>query len=172
MKKILFLSLCFILASSISSYSQGLYTHYESVDKFDDANVPEKDMKTIITKTDSTFVIESKGLEPKTFYIVSETPELSMGSKDNIVNLVGNVYGYQKTWRVIKPEQVETLRKLLYNMVAEGWNKAKEIENFPFYYITHRIVVTSQPIHYIEGEYLWIGDTDGNRRIYSKTYTR
>lgn len=167
MKKILFLSLCFILASTISAYSQGskLYTHYQHIDKYDDLIAPAKDMKTIITKTDSTFVIESKGLEPKTFHILREVEEFSVGDKNNVVNIIDNIYGYQEVWLAVKDECVDEASKMLYDLFF-GWDRTNEWQKY-VHTIVHRVVI-SQYTGAFEAELFWITDNDGSRQIYGR----
>lgn len=69
-----------------------IFTHKQIRDKFDDI-VSECDIKTLIEKNDTAFIIEEKGNEPVTYKILNEIE--FKGSKDNIVQLVGNVYGCQ-----------------------------------------------------------------------------
>ena len=61
MKKLIF-SICFVLTSIVVN-AQGIYTKVTKYDKFDDVEW-EKTIKTLITKTDTTFVIETKGSKP------------------------------------------------------------------------------------------------------------
>ena len=75
-----------------------IFTHKMIKDKFDDV-VSEREIKTLVTKNDTAFIIEEKGNKPVTYKILSEFD--STGSKDNIVRLLGNVYGYEKTWEVV-----------------------------------------------------------------------
>ena len=110
MKKFLFLILTVLV--TVAADAQ-IFTQKEIRDKFDDV-VLERDIKTLIAKNDTTFIIEEKGKEPVTYKILFEHE--SMGSKDNIVQLVGNVYGYEEycnfiTHRVVT-DQFGT--KLLY----------------------------------------------------------
>ena len=71
-----------------------IFTQKTIRDKFDDV-VSKREIKTLITKNDTAIIIEEKGKEPVTFKILNENESMSMGSKDNIVQLVGNVYGCQ-----------------------------------------------------------------------------
>ena len=75
-----------------------IFTYKMIKDKFDDV-VSECEIKTLITKNDTAIIIEEKGNKPVTYNILSEFD--STGSKDNIVRLFGNVYGYEKTWEVV-----------------------------------------------------------------------
>lgn len=49
--------------------AQGIYTSVHKYDKFDDV-VWEKEIKTLVTKTDSTIIIETKGTKPVEYYIL------------------------------------------------------------------------------------------------------
>ena len=142
------------------------------VDKFDDV-ISNREQKTIVTKTDSTFVIEEKGKEPVTYRILNYAEYNSKGDKDNIVNLVDNVYGYQECWAVILesdvPEYNTEYTSLIFESDKEKRNKdiEKLIERF-YYYIIHR-VVTTQYAHHILGQHIWVQKGDNNgRTIYSK----
>ena len=75
-----------------------IFTQKEIRDKFDDV-VSKREIKTLITKNDTAIIIEEKGKEAVTFKILNEIG--FNGNKDNIVQLVGNVYGYEKSWGVI-----------------------------------------------------------------------
>ena len=79
MKKFLILILTALV--TVAADAQ-IFTHKEIKDKFDDV-VSECDIKTFITKNDTTFIIEEKGNEPVTYKILSEIE--SKGSKDNII---------------------------------------------------------------------------------------
>ena len=83
----------FLMGIALSSTAQ-ICTHMRVLDKFD-AVITDRDQKTIIEKTDSTFIIEEKGKDPVMYVIENLVLQNSMGDKDNIVNLVENVYGYQ-----------------------------------------------------------------------------
>ena len=159
-----------IFAANAQSY---ILTKKTVLDKFDDVLL-ERDQKTIVTKTDSTFVIEEKGRKPVTYRILNYAEYNSKGDKDNIVNLVDNVYGYQECWAVILESDVieydTEYASLIFEPDKEKRNKRIEklVERF-CYYITHR-VVTTQYAHHILGQHIWVqkGDNDG-RTIYSKT---
>ena len=130
-----------------------IFTHKVIRDKFDDV-VSECDIKTIITKNDTTFIIEEKGNEPVTFKTLNEIE--SKGSKDNIVQLVGNVYGYDKTWEVV-------LEKNIIGSLLDEYR----------YFITYR-VVTDQFGTKLLYEFCWIVKVSKNgnyeRTIYSIIY--
>ena len=161
----------FIMAFVANAQSY-ILTKKTVLDKFDDVFL-ERDQKTIVTKTDSTFVIEEKGKEPVTYRILNYAEYNSKGDKDNIVNLVDNVYGYQECWAVILesdvPEYNTEYTSLIFESDKEKRNKdiEKLIERF-YYYIIHR-VVTTQYAHHILGQHIWVQKGDNNgRTIYSK----
>ena len=172
MKRFTIITLMFIMAFVANAQSY-ILTKKMVVDKFNDILL-DRDQKTIVTKTDSTFVIEEKGKEPVTYRILNYAEYNSKGDKDNIVNLVDNVYGYQECWAVILESDVieydTEYASLIFEPDKEKRNKRIEklVERF-CYYITHR-VVTTQYAHHILGQHIWVqkGDNDG-RTIYSKT---
>lgn len=142
------------------------------LDKFDDV-ISNREQKTIVSKTDSTFVIEEKGSHPVRYMIVKLLPANSMGDKENIVNLVDNVYGYQECWAVILESDVPGYNTEYASLIFEPDKEKRQkgieklIEKF-CYYITRR-VVTTQSVHYILGQHIWIQKGDNNgRTIYSR----
>ena len=170
MKKILLLLLFIVpFAANAQSY---ILTKKRVLDKFDDVLL-ERDQKTIVSKTDSTFVIEEKGRKPVTYRILNYVDFNSKGDKDNIVNLVDNVYGYQECWTVILESDAQgyftEYTRLVLETDKEKLQKGIEklIERF-CYYITRR-VVTTQSVNYILGQHIWIQKGDNNgRTIYSR----
>lgn len=164
MKKILIFVLCLL---PLFSYGQ-VYSSIMYFDKFDDLTKEEK-VKTLVTQTDSTFVIETKGRTPQIYYIVNYAPYNSMGSKEDVVNLTGNIYGYQDCWCIIKEEDVETYK----NEYIKWFNKRKEVQteeekvdadggltnNLSKYWLfaVHR-VITTQYSHTYQTEYFWLQD--------------
>ena len=170
MKKILLLLLFIVpFAANAQSY---ILTKKTVLDKFDDVLL-ERDQKTIVSKTDSTFVIEEKGRKPVTYRILNYADFNSMGDKENIVNLVDNVYGYQECWAVILESDAQgyftEYTSLILETDKEKLQKGIEklIERF-CYYITRR-VVTTQSVNYILGQHIWIQKGDNNgRTIYSR----
>ena len=97
MKKFLILILTTLL--TVAANAQ-IFTYKMILNKFDDS-VLEREIKTRIEKNDTVFIIEEKGNEPVTYITPYYLEMPSVGSKDNIVQLVGNVYGYEKSWGVI-----------------------------------------------------------------------
>lgn len=149
MKKKLLLFL-FVLIT-VDCYSQ-IFKEIRYYDKFDDV-IKTEQRKTLVTKTDSTFIIEEKGKQPVVYYILNALS--SQGSKDDVVNLVDNVYGYEETWCVIPYS--------LLNNYLEDYQQyritkdSKKLESY-WLFITHRIISRYRYSFYYDGEYLWITD--------------
>ena len=170
MKKILLLLL--LIVPFVAHAQSYILTNKTVVDKFDDI-ISNREQKTIVTKTDSTFVIEEKGRKPVTYRILNYVDFNSKGDKDNIVNLVDNVYGYQECWAVILESDVPGYNTEYASLIFEPDKEKRQkgieklIERF-CYYITRR-VVTTQSVHYILGQHIWIQKGDNNgRTIYSR----
>lgn len=172
MKKFLILILAALV--TVAADAQ-IFTYKVIRDKFDDV-VSECEIKTLITKNDTTFIIEEKGNEPVTYKILFE--DESMGSKDNIVQLVGNVYGYQESWGVILEKDFKDCLLDISALSNEEDDskrndlRSKLIEKY-CNFITHR-VVTRQYDTKLLSEHYWIEKAyqNGNyeRTIYSKIH--
>ena len=153
MKKILLLLL--LIVPFVANAQSYILTQKIVMDKFNDILL-DRDQKSIVTKTDSTFVIEEKGSHPVRYMIVSLLPDHSMGDKENVVNLVDNVYGYQECWAVILELDFENYLKE-YNIYINEADKDKLQKNIDYlfnkyiYHITRR-VVTTQYTHHILGQ--------------------
>lgn len=121
-----------------------IFTQKQIKDKFDDV-VSKREIKTLITKNDTAIIIEEKGNEPVTYKVLFEFD--SKGSENNIVRLVDDVYGYEKSWIVVLDE---------YRCA-----------------ITHRVVTDKYGTEFV-GEFYWIAKLSKNgnyeRIIYSKIY--
>lgn len=171
MKKLQFIFLLSLVSVVVNAQ---IFTHKQILDKFDDV-VFQRDIKTIVEKNDTTFIIEEKGASPITYLIENPIESNFLGSEDNIVNLVGNVYGYQECWCVIMKNDVENYAAAYLAAFAEFDETkrnaliSKMVEEY-CYYIVHRVVI-SQYTHELLSELYWIqkGDNDG-RTIYSKQY--
>lgn len=152
-----------------------IFTHKEIKDKFDDI-VLEREIKTRIEKNDTAFIIEEKGNEPVTFKILNEIE--FKGSKDNIVQLVGNVYGYEENWCVILEKDIKDYLLDISALCNEEDDSkrhdliSKLVEKY-CNFITHR-VVTDQFGTKLLYEFCWIekASMNGNneRTIYSIIY--
>ena len=183
MKKLVLFSLMFI--TSLACSAQGIYTSIMKYDKFDDV-VWKKEKKTLITKTDTTFIIETKGQTPEEYYYV-DTYLLAYhtGSKDSIVNLVQDVWGYEDRYTVftkkdkndflqaaleemkeapdslVSSENYEfTLSMLIYRQMLESIDKLPSIN----------IRTTSRYQYHFEykNDYFWVEFPDKSRIIYIK----
>ena len=172
MKKILILILTALV--TVVAHAQ-IFTYKMILNKFDDI-VSEREIKTLVEKNDTTFIIEEKGNEPVTYKVLFEFD--SKGSKDNIVQRVGNVYGYQEAWGVI-------LEKYFKDYVLDNGALSNEeddskrddlisklIEKY-CNFITHRVVTDEYGLRFLF-EHYWIEKPSFNgnneRTIYSKDY--
>lgn len=167
MKKVLFVLFGFL---SLTVHAQ-IFNHKTLRDKFDDV-IFDKDIKTLIQRNDSVIIIEEKGQKPVKYIVAYFVYSNSMGSKDEIVNLVENVYGYQECWSVVKEQDVQDVKTALLSAAAEEDESkrieiiAKIIDDYCMN-IVHR-VVTTQYSHQFKSEYYWIeNDKTGDRTIYS-----
>ena len=152
-----------------------IFTQKQIRDKFDDV-VSKREIKTLITKNDTAIIIEEKGKKSVTFKILNEIG--FNGNKDNIVQLVGNVYGYEECWCVILEKDVKDYFLDISALSNEEDDSkrhdliSKLIEKY-CNYITHRVVTDKYGLQFLS-EYYWIqkasfnGDTE--RTIYSKDY--
>lgn len=141
MKRV-FIIFTLLLSIALKADSQ-IYTSKCVMDKFDDVLLA-KELKTIITQTDSTFIIEEKGSVPTEYVILTPFYSDSKGNANNIVNLVDDIYGYQESW-FVAPKKDKT----------------------NIYLAVHR-VVTTQYSHTYENELFWIQDSNGKRTLYLK----
>lgn len=189
MRKLLIFIMSLFLG--LQAFGQGsIYSKVLYFDKFDDI-VKFDNVKTIVQKTDSTFVVETKGEKPVTYYILNVLEPNCAGDKDNIVNLVGDVYGYQTCWCVVRSDMVEDYNKDYYTVLnncfkiidneeltddEKGSLRRNELDKLGKYYlfVTHRVVVTEYT-HSYKSEYFWVEDEmstklgkDINRIIYER----
>lgn len=172
MKKFLILILTALV--TVAANAQ-IFTHKVIRDKFDDV-ISQCDIKTFITKNDTTFIIEEKGNEPVTYKILNELE--FKGSKNNIVQLVGNVYGYEEYWCVILEKDIKDYLLDISALCNEEDDSkrhdliSKLVEKY-CNFITHR-VVTDQFGTKLLYEFCWIekASMNGNneRTIYSIIY--
>ena len=172
MKKFLILILT-VLVTVVADAQ--IFTHKMIKDKFDDV-VSEREIKTFVIKNDTAFIIEEKGNEPVTFKILSELE--FKGSKDNIVQLVGNVYGYEECWCVILEKDVKDYFLGISALSNEEDDSkrhdliSKLVEKY-CNFITHRVVTDKYGLQFLS-EYYWIVkpsfNGDNERTIYSKDY--
>lgn len=189
MKKIIF-SLIMAMATSLC-YGQ-IYSYKQNVDKFDDV-LSEKSIKTLVTYTDTTITIEEKGSKPFVYKILfGEYAPVYKGSKEEPVNLINNVWGYECEYCVVPLDTITEFNRLQKladaasteakikmdengNMSAETSDKTNyQMESIGLFFrniktIQHRVITTQFTKQYLR-EFLWIVDKDDNRTIYIKDY--
>ena len=165
----IFVFSCVAMACSAQTI---LFREISYNDKFDDI-LKKETRKTLITKTDSTFVIEEKGKTPVEYHILNVVE--TKGSKDSIVNLVGKVYGYQQSWCLVRYDMLTKYYEAYINYVYDGSvEKEKAMSSF-WIFATHRTITTQYTGTY-DTEYFWLSDELNddklgkgvNRIIYSK----
>jgi len=174
-----------MLITSLVCSAQGIYTSIMKYDKFDDV-VWKKDKKTLITKTDSTFIIETKGQTPEEYYYI-DTYLLAYhtGSRDSIVNLVENVWGYEDQYKVFtKKEKDEFFQAALEEMkyspdslvLSDNYSTTlsmliyrqmlKSIDKLPTIII--RTISRYNFQFEYKNDYFWVEFPDKTRIIYTK----
>ena len=144
MKKVLFIVLfCFV---TLVCNAQ-IFTKIEHLDKFDDV-IKTENVKTLITKTDSTFVIETKGRRPIAYYIFKIVESNCIGDSEvnNHERLVNNVFGYQECY-FVSDLPFEEYIKL----------DEKQANNHAFGLI-HRVISRYEFVFEYENELIWLID--------------
>lgn len=173
MKKFSLLMLALVWATVTSA--QGVYSHVTKIDKFNDV-VWSKDIKTLITQTDTTFVIETKGSKPETYYCF-DVPLLALhfGSRDSVVNLVNNVWGYETQYVALTIDELiecyyiyEELENNTSGDISLWIDKLKKMWEGPSPIITCRTISSTRYSFNYDTDCLWIEFSDGSRIIYSK----
>ena len=160
MKKIFFILLLAIMTVGIDAQ---IYSKIEYKDKFD-VNIKVENTKALVTKTDSTFTIEKRGFKPITYYILNEIPDYTMGDRNNIVDLTGrSVYGYQKTWCVIRIEDIENYHRdfLKYKNNEAGI----EILSKYWLFVIHRVISQIKYIFVYDTDLFWIEDASNTDKL-------
>lgn len=176
MKKLISL-LTFLLLFATYSSAQSIFTRIIKYDKFDDV-VSDRTVKTLITRTEKTFIVETKGEEPIVYMHLDNllAPE-HIGRRDSIVNLVDNVYGYESRYTVFTEKEAEEIVK------EETDKYNKETAEYPVEYyaalsiaskgeagelpvITIRTVSEYDFVFEFKRELFWIRYPDGTRTIY------
>jgi hypothetical protein len=183
MKKVL-TTLFFLHLLALVTNAQ-IYTSVAYYDKFDDV-IKKEQRKTLIEKTDSTIIIEEKGKKPVVYYIVNEVEELMNGSKNNIVNLIDNVYGYQEGWCLVRYDlidqyfdtyskvYVECIKDRLEDVLKDDSiddskddSKIKEklsILRHYWIFATHRTITTQYTGSFI-ADVFWLEDEENEDRL-------
>lgn len=172
---IVFLSMCFCVNA------QGIYTKVMKLDKFDDV-VSEKIVKTLITKTDSTFIVETKGQKPIEYrYFDFPLFAIHNGGRDSLVNLVEDVYGFEDKYiaiteearKKIHDEREKTIKNIPDSLELEeranmlmATDFLSTMDKLPT--ITVRTISKYRYIYEYDTDLFWIRFEDGSRLIYSK----
>lgn len=179
MKK--FLCLFFFVLSALTVCAQGIYTKAIKYDKFDDV-VWEKNIKTLITKTYNKIIIETKGQKPVEYgYYDNDLFAIHSGSRDSVVNLVNNVYGYEDMYDLFPKDSLDIMRnkvreacKNLPDSLVDAdfidanikWELIRLSENTPT--IVFRSISSNRFSFYYDTDLVWVRFRDGSRIIYSK----
>ena len=161
MKK-LFLSLL-LMVSALAVNAQ-IFDTLEKRNKFDDV-LKKENIKTLITinELDSVITIETKGRKAQDYIIINDAPYSRKGDKDNIVNLVNDVWGYQMCWTVVKKEDIS----LYWSDYEKVMNDELPMETMKKYWkwFTER-VVTTQYAHTFIDRVMWLSEPDESRTIF------
>lgn len=162
MKKVL-TTLFFLHLFTLVSNAQ-IYTSVAYYDKFDDV-IKKEQRKTLIEKTDSTFIIEEKGKAPVVYYILNLVEEGTRGSKDNVVNLINNVYGYETAWCLIRYDLLDKYNEIYQNLGPDS-NIKEVLDKMGHFWIfaVHRTITTQYTGSYLE-EYFWLQDEENSNRL-------
>lgn len=187
MKRIFFTLLICTLA--LTCNAQGIYRTVKKYDKFDDV-VWKREVKTLITKTDTSFIVETKGQEPVEYSIIDNPLYIeSVGSKDSLVNIVQDVWGYEKQYIVFAPKDKEdylnyisektkdmpdstTLDIAGYKMKVDTYNTYSGLYMLNHYKELPTISIRTVSRYKYSFEYytdlFWIKFNDGTRIIYER----
>ena len=161
MKKHLFI---FLFACIGIACNAQIYTTIKYYDKFDDEVKTERH-KTLITRTDSTFIVEEKGRKPVVYYILNPVKEGTKGSKEEIVNLINNVYGYEETWCVVRSDMMPKYREAMEKLFVDySEDKIMKLIAPLWLFIVHRTITTQYTGTYLD-EIFWVKDEDSDGKL-------
>ena len=177
MKKFITTSLIAFWALAMSA--QGIYTRVKKYDKFDDV-IYEKTIKTLITKTDDKIIFETKGSKPVEYcYFDNRLFAAQIGSRDSLVNLVNDIYGYEDMYNVFPTDTMEVVRNSVYeqttnvsdslladSIVLQTIELIHRVDNVPE--VVFRTISKNSYIFMYDTDLVWIRFKDGSRIIYSK----
>lgn len=179
MKKVVLIS--FLTLLSLTLNAQGIYSKMTKYDKFDDV-VWTKNIKTLITKTDSTITFETKGSKPDTYrYLNAPFLASHIGSRDSLANLVADVWGYETEYIAITEDIVKEVYEEVEKQIRDksdtsvseeeinmlmGISMLKRLDDLPK--ITIRTVSKFEYYFDYKTEIIWIRFKDGSRIIYYK----
>lgn len=161
-----------------SKCTNNLFFNREKYDKFDDV-VWTKKIKTIISQSYSTIVVETKGQKPTEYEYLNEPLFATQtGSREDLVNLVNDVYGYESTYCLFPKGTIEKTYETIKSEIPDSLATEEMIDakvklklmvlmdDMPT--ITFRTVSYSQYSFEYETELAWIRFKDGSRVIYRK----
>lgn len=156
MKK-LFLSL--VLFISALSASAQIFDTLEQRDKFDDV-LKRETIKTLITFTDTVITIETKGRKAQDYMVINLAEYNCKGDENNIVNLINDVWGYQKCWTVVKAEEAGNYISDYLKVMNDELDK--NVLKKYWQWITDR-VVTTQYSHTFIDRIIWVSEPEGSK---------
>lgn len=179
--KFAFTLLLLFVAVFGSAQERRLYSKIRKKDKFDDV-VWEKQVKTLILKTDTSFIIETKGQKPVEYrYLDYWGWAVHLGSEDSLINIAKDVYGYESQYYVFNQEDIneaydeflETTKDLEDSLLYdENFKKASAIlklvtkrNKLPI--VVYRTISKYKYIYEYDTDLFWIKFPDGSRVIYS-----
>ena len=166
MKKVFTIILVCFAALSVNAQ---IFSQIIHVDKFDDF-IKQEEHKTLITENDSTFIIEEKGREPKVYIKLIINEGNTKGSKDNVVNLANNIYGYQKTWSVIRYEDKDKFFNI-FDKDLKDEEDYKTLLNY-WLHLTHRVISRYKYSFEYDGEIIWVENESPNKDLLGKDVKR
>lgn len=158
---LLFIFCC--LTITVNAQTHKIYSKINYYDKFDDVLKSEQ-RKTLVKKTDSTFIIEEKGKDPIVYYILNPVEEGTIGSKDNIVNLVGNVYGYETSWCVVRYDLLQEYNESYLKYVISGSDEDLLTLQHFWIFIVHRTITTQFSGTYLD-DLIWLSDEQNDNKL-------
>lgn len=174
----------FAIFGVLSLSAQGIYTKVRKYDKFDDV-LWEKEVKTLITVSGAKITIETKGSKPVEYCYYDEPLFANHdGRRDSIVNLFGNVYGYEVQYSAFPKDTVNKIIDKVdeyYDSIPDSLitmenleERNEKIDDELFLRlddvpeITFRTISKYQYVFEYETDLVWIRFKDGSRIIYSK----
>lgn len=176
MKKLITVTL--VLMCALTARAQTIYSSIEKYDKFDDV-IWKKNIKTIISKSYSTIVVETKGQKPAEYEYLNEPLFATQtGSRDDLVNLVNDVYGYESSYCLFPKGTIEKTYETIKSEIPDSLATEEMIDakvklklmvlmdDMPT--ITFRTISCFQYSFEYRTELAWIRFTDGSRVIYRK----
>ena len=178
MKKLI--AITFVLMCALTVSAQTIYSSIEKYDKFDDV-IWKKKLKTLIIKTDSSIIVETKGQAPVEYLMLGGKPLILKGSKDSIVNIAADLYGYEELYVVFtKDDFVNKRRQIIDENRNSGEKSDDYIDNLTYislideakeHKLPEIIIRTISKFRYTfmyDRELFWIRYKDGSRLIYRK----